>query len=164
MLFQNKYSMNMKTADATLQNIFDACNVSHNSVPFDKIMLRSRAETKTVELFRYLATLFLIFAILTPLFFSRDDSFVLLNKAPGQPVVVTDHQLYDTAFTMCLMGKDILYDEIKATKEDGAIIFPKLIDKNNGIVTFPYDGSPLTIVVPAGNGYSMTAILSENKN
>ncbi len=153
----------MQAADKTLQNVFDACNVSHNSIPFDKIMLRSRAETKLVVAFRHLATLFLIIAIVSPLFFSRDTSFMLLNAAPGQPVVVTDHQLYDTAFTMRLMGRDILYDEIKAIKDDGAIIFPKLVDKNNGVVTFPYDGSTLTITVPAGGGYTMTALLAEQK-
>lgn len=158
-----KYSMKMKDAGATLQNVFDAVGVQHNTIPFDKIMLRSRAETRTVSGFQYLAMTFLLIVLLSPLLFDRDANFKIKGSAFGQHVIIVDHQLYDDCFSMKMMGSKIDYANINSVRENGSIIFPKTIDVENGIVVFPYDGSSLSINIPTQDGQVLHAVLAERK-
>ena len=158
-----KYSMNMADANNTLQSIFDACNVSHNTIPFDKIMLRSMAETKLVRHAKNVAILFCALVIICPLSFRRDTGFTVLNRSIGQPIIVADHQLYQNSFAMMLDGQGIIYNDIKAIEENGAIVYPTSIDENKGLVIFPYDGNAFSISVPNTGGYVLNAIVAERK-
>lgn len=158
-----KYSMDYNEANNTLQNIFDACNVSHNTIPFDKIMLRSMAEPRLVNHVCKLAIFILLLVILCPLTFKRDSSFAVLNNSINQPVVVTDHQLFSDSFSMKIYGSGIQYDKINASRDNGSIIFPSSIDTANGLIVFPYDGKSLSISIPCENGYELKAVLYERK-
>ena len=153
----------MQEADETLQSIFDACDVSHNTIPFDKVILKSKVETKIIHGFIHLAVFFLFLAIICPLFFKQDSNFKIMNSTPGQPVVIIDHQLYENSFAMSLTGNGIKYDEVNGIKENGAIVFPKTIDEAKGIVVIPYDGDALSINIPTIDGYVLHAILNERK-
>jgi hypothetical protein len=48
MLFhkRKKYTIDTALADATLQNIFEECHRTPNTIPFDKLLLRQKAATK----------------------------------------------------------------------------------------------------------------------
>lgn len=156
-----KYSMSKTESNQTLQNVFDACNVAPNSVPFDKIMFKSMTDTKSITFLKRIAVVFLVIVIASPLFFKRDKSFTVVNQLPGRQVVVTDHQLYENAFSMTLLGNGILYDDITSMKANGAIVFPSSVDPANGVVVFPYDGSALSISIPTSDGNTLNAIVAE---
>lgn len=158
-----KYSMNYDEAQDTLQSIFDACDVSHNTVPFDKIMLKSRIEVRPISHVKHIAILFLILVIISPLTFKKNKDFTVLNNGFRQPLIVSDHQLFDYSFSMTVKGSGIIYSEIKAIKDNGAIIFPESIDEETGVIVFPYDGDALSICVPNIDGYKLRAVLSERK-
>jgi len=155
-----KYSLNKKEANDVLQNVFDACNVSHNTVPFDKIMLRSMAETKLVTVFKYIGIAALIVVLLTPLLFKRDQTFVLSSNRPGQKIIVVDHQLYENQFLMVLYGTGIKWEEIHCLDEDGCIVYPTSIEKESGTVIFPYGDKALNIYIPNDDGDVLQGVLA----
>lgn len=161
--FHKTYSMNKKDATDTLSNVFDACNVSHNSVPFDKIMLRSMAETKFVTISKYIGMAFLVICMLVPLTFRRDQTFSLTSGKIRQPIVVVDHQLYDKYFVMVLFGNGIDWDNIHCVDETGAIIYPSSIDNKNGTVIFPCESKSLNIYIPDVDGSVLQGLLSTGK-
>ena len=43
---KNKYEMNIDTANEILQNVFAAESKTPNTVPFDKLVLRQKANTR----------------------------------------------------------------------------------------------------------------------
>ncbi len=155
--------MNKKKANDTLQNVFDACNMSYNTVPFDKLMLRSMAETKLVTVFKYISIAFLIIAILSPLTFKRDQSFSISQTAPGQPIVVVDHQLYEEHFLMILYGNNIDWGQIHAIDENGAIIYPSSVVPENGTVIIPYKCDAFNIYIPNTDGYVLQGVVTKPK-
>jgi len=152
----------INTADANniLNNVFDSCNVPPSAESFDDLVAKSRRKMRPIRIHRTIATIFLFFVILSPLFFRADSSFSL--KSGLDTVAVSSHSLYENCFTMTLTG-DADYDKIYAKKNDGAIIFPDTIDSAKGVVIFPYDGDPLNIYIPSINGGCIQAVLSENK-
>lgn len=161
--FKKTYVMNKKEANDTLQNIFDACNMSYNTVPFDKLMLRSMAETKLVKVFKYIGIFFLVLSILSPLAFKRDQNFMISGTKPGQPIVVVDHQLYGGYFAMTLYGSKIDWENIHCVDDTGAILYPSSIDKETGVVVIPYDCDSFNIYIPNTDGYVLQGVVSKPK-
>lgn len=158
-----KYTMNMTEANNTLQNVFDACNVSHNTVPFDKIMLRQKEATNYIKYARILAIVFLIFTMISPLFFRNNSVLKINNTSDIHTITVIDHQLYSDSFVLKLAGQNIDYDNIYAVKSNGAILYPASLDKATGTVILPYDGNSLSINIPDLDGHVLSAILAERK-
>lgn len=156
-----KHSLDQNTANGILQNVFEECNVTPNEVPFDKIMLRSIAETKGVRFFKYFAVAILILVIASPLAFKQSNNFGLVNSA--RSVSIENHALYEHYFILTLSGTAIDYNAIYAKKADGAYIYPDSIDKKAGLVIFPYDGDSLNIYITSLNGEVIHAVLAENK-
>ena len=156
-----KQNLDKNTANGILQNVFEECDITPNEVPFDKILLRSMAETKGVRFSKYFAVVILVLVIMAPLAFKQSDIFGLVE--PARTVSIENHALYEHYFVLTLGGTNIDYDGIYAVKPDGAYIYPDSIDKKAGLVIFPYDGETLNIYITSGNGEVIHAILAENK-
>ena len=62
-----KYQMDMDTANAALQNILAACDQAPNTIPFDKIVLRQKANTKPYNRLIVLTAVLLLLTFLSPL-------------------------------------------------------------------------------------------------
>ncbi len=144
----------------TVQNVFAELNMTPNSTPFDKIVLKGLANTVFARTCRYISLAFLIASLLTPLAFIN-STFIVENKESESKIVISDHQLYDDHFTMVLSGTDINYDDIYARLPDGSFVFPSSIDRTNGFVTFPFDDASLNIYIPDINGNILQAILTK---
>lgn len=158
-----KYTMDMTEANNTLQNIFDACDVSHNTVPFDKIVIKQKESTRYIKYARILAIVFLILVVMSPLCFKNDSGLTIDYKSDIHTITVIEHQLYNNSFVMRLNGKNIDYNNIFAIKSDGAIVYPTSVDETTGSITLPYDGSALSITITDFDGHTLNAVLAERK-
>lgn len=154
------YTLDKATADNMLNNILDNCNISPSSeVASTEIKRRSR-QRSNIRVCKILAALFLVITVLAPLAFKRDPKFTIITSS--KTVAVSSHNLYDDCFIMTLSG-DADFDNIHAKKNDGAIIFPSIVEKDTGIVIIPYNGEALNIYIPTKTGECIQALLNETK-
>ena len=72
--------MDIKQAGETLQNIFAACEQEPNKVPFDKIVLRQKANTKMFTIGKYISILFIIFLFIAPFLFPHSEATITAQK------------------------------------------------------------------------------------
>ena len=156
----NNVKPNIDNANLILNNIFDSCDMPKPSKSLNELSAETRRKIRPLIFHRVIAIIFLFIVVLTPLFFKADPNFML--SSASKTVVVTSHALYSDCFIMTLTG-DADYDNIYATKNDGAIVYPERIDRGIGVVVFPYDGCEMNIFIPSTNGGCIQAVLSENK-
>jgi len=155
-----KYTLDKETANGLLNNVLDSCNIPPSSDSLNERMLKSSLERKPIVFFKALAVFCMIVAIISPLAFKADETFSLVKKSNN--VAISSHILYENCFILTLTG-DVDYTDVKAKKNDGAIIFPDQIDETTGLVIFPYDGDALNIYIKARNGGYIQAVLNEKK-
>lgn len=155
-----KYNLDNSTANELLNNVLDSCNIPPSPKSLDEVMFKRNLEKKPLAFAKYLAVLFLILVVISPLFFKRDPNFSVVTTS--KHVAVSSHALYEDCFVMTLTGSAD-YDSIYARKNDGAYIFPDSIDNTSGLVIFPYNGDALNIYIPTKNGETIQAVLNETK-
>ena len=159
---RQKYNMDMTTANNILQNVFAAEQQSPNTIPFDAIVLKSKAHTTLVTSCMWIGIIMLCLTILSPLAFRGQDLKVTdYSNAKGLQIV--EHKLFTEEFVMMVSGSKLDYQKIYATKNDGTVVFPSRIRfiNDNTEVTIPYDGDALNLFIPDTDGNIIQAILSE---
>src|SRR5574344_1679023 len=118
---KKKYVMDIKTADKTLQNVFAACNKEPNSIPFDKLLLRQKLNTKGYTCRMWISFAILLLTFLAPLAF-KPSSFKLASSASSdRNIQIVESHTEDNGqeFVLTLMGDDIDYDHITMTDQHG---------------------------------------------
>jgi len=155
---QTKIVLDKEEASNILNNVLDTCNISPSQDSLDKIMKKRAREKRPLAILKYIAALFLIVAVISPLFFKRDKDFKVVTAS--KTVAVSSHSLYEDCFIMILTG-DADFKNIHAKKNDGAVIFPDEVDKASGLVIFPYNGDALNIYIPTNSGECIQAVLNE---
>ena len=159
---RHKYTMDMTTANMILQNVFIAGEQAPNTTPFDKIVLRSKAQTTMVTACMWVGIVMLLLTLLSPLAFSSQDFKVAQTTAP-RSVQIVSHQLYTSEFVMMIEGDKLDYRNIYAMKTNGETVYPsriRFVDGNTE-VTIPYTGEELNLYIPDLDGNVLQAILSE---
>ncbi|MCR5268470.1 MAG: hypothetical protein K6E16_08135 [Lachnospiraceae bacterium] len=159
---RHKYTMDMTTANNILQNVFIAGEQAPNTTPFDKIVLRSKAQTTMVTACMWIGIVMLLLTLLSPLAFSSRD-FKVEQPRSTRSLQIVSHKLYTSEFVMLIEGDKLDYRNIYALKNDGEVVFPSKIQFVNGDteVTIPYDGEQLNLYIPDLDGNILQAILSE---
>ena len=61
------YKMDPGQANSALQNIFAACDQTPNTIPFDKLLLRQKLNTRKYDILLCVIALALFFTFLSPL-------------------------------------------------------------------------------------------------
>jgi len=157
---QKNFDLDKNTADDILHNVLDTCRIQPSEESVDRLMLRRNIQKSTLSVFKFIAIIFLILAILCPLTFKRDPAFSLISSSKN--VTITSHTLYDSCFIMILSGS-VEYSGIHAKKDNGSLIYPDAYDVSTGSVIFPYDGDALNIYIPSTSGECIQAVLAEHK-
>ncbi|MBO4901440.1 MAG: hypothetical protein J5518_01415 [Lachnospiraceae bacterium] len=159
---RHKYTMDITTANNILQNVFIAGEQQPNTTPFDKIVLRSKAQTTMVTACMWIGIIMLFLTLLSPLAFTSQDFKITESPSAGK-IQIVSHQLYTSEFVMLIDGETLDYRNIYAVKPDGTVVFPSRIQfvNENTEVTIPYDGTELNVYIPDLDGNMMQAILSE---
>ena len=156
---KKKYTMELKSANDTLQNILKECNKEPNTIPFDRLVFTNTVNVAFAKTGRIASLCLLVLIMLSPLTFGN-RGFSVKNSGIIEKIIVTDHQLYSDHFVIYLKGNSIVYDDIYARKNDGNFVFPISADPETGEVVFPYEGQSLNIYIPDINGKVLQAILT----
>ena len=156
---QNNKNLDKDTANNILNNVLDTISVPQPEYTVDSLMEKRRFIKLNMLVLRILATIFLILVVISPLAYKGDPDFSLITSSKN--VAIMSHDLYDTYFVMSITGSAD-YTNIRATKGDGAIIYPDKCDPQTGTVSFPFTGEEINIFIPTTNGECIQAVLSKH--
>ena len=153
------YHMDMKSADTTLQNVFAACDQTPNSIPFDKLVLRQKARTKTFDILLIIISLVVILTILAPLPFlcfkeSTVSSYLELNEH-----YVVGNKLY---LVLDTNDQTIKYEEAYLLSPSGDLYEIISYDSQNHTLCFPYIAQECNIYIPYGQDSILHLLLTPN--
>ena len=136
---RKKYSIPRQAAGDTLKNVFAACNIETENINFDLLILKSIAQTTLVDACKWITIGFLFFTLVSPVALINNDMKIESRGIASERIIIRDHQLYKDHFILKLAGNDIDYDAIYAQNKEGTVFFPLSVDREEGIVKFPYN-------------------------
>ena len=149
MFFKKKYQLDIKSADRTLQSVFAACNVTPNTVPFDKLLLRQQVRLRPYNIRLAATFLLLLVTLCTPL------PFHYFYHESGKIHDITLEQHY--------VDGDILYIKVEPCHgsidrnnsylitASGERVDVLSYDSENHIIAFPYLSEECNIYIPGEN-------------
>lgn len=147
----------MEQANATLQNVFAACNQTPNTIPFDKLVLRGKLNTRVYNRMIILTALVLLITFLAPLAVAPVSS--LFRKQPEKVELLSD-SLENGVICLTLSGDGIRYAEAYQETADGIIEAPLSYDRDAGTIYFTYYETETNIYIPVENAPTFHLLLS----
>lgn len=157
---KNKYEINIETANAALQNVFSACDKVPNSIPFDKLLLREKLNTRLYDRILILLSVLLLLTFLSPLAVVPVSEFLDSRFAP-EKVLLEDDYVEDGVLYIRLTGDNILFDEAYLEMPDGTVIPVLSYDKNSQTLCFPFITEAETnIYIPVKDNTPLHLLLS----
>lgn len=162
MSFKKKqtYQIDIEKADSALQNIFAACNQSPNTIPFDKLVLRQKVNTKIYNRLLTAAAVILLLTFLSP-FYIVPVSHVTKALLTPEPAVLLNDYLEEDILYLQLAGDNILYEEAYLETPDGQKIYAVVYDVKKQLIGFPYiEESESNIYIPIKNSKPLHFLLS----
>lgn len=153
------YSIDKKSANETLKNVFAACDQTPNTLSFDYILFKNIANTKMVKVAKWCSLLLLLLIIISPLAFRNSEGN---HTAKRSSVSVESHYIDDEkqCFVMKLSGEGVDYFGIYAKDEKGEIYVPLQVDEDNRTVFIPFTDGTINIYIPNEDGSVVQAVLS----
>lgn len=160
---KNKYSMDMKTANETLQKVFAACDTPPNTIPFDKIVLRQKAHTRTFFIGKWICFICLLLILIAPLAFYDSPSAYSHTANKMTDIKIEKHYIKDNKFIIYLSGPDLNLDYSYAITQDGTVYLPDYYNNETGELVFPYPNKPLNIFISRNEDEFLQVILTPKK-
>ncbi len=154
------YQMDIDKANSTLQNVFAACDQAPNTIPFDKIVLRQKVNTRIYNGLLTATALFLLLTFFAP-FFIVPASHMMEDILAPQPVVLLNDYLDGDILYLQLAGDNILYEEAYLETLDGRKESAVTYDERKQLIGFPYIGdSESNIYIPIKNSEPLHLLFS----
>ena len=159
-MFQKKKSiqLDIELADATLQSIFEACDLSPNSIPFDKIVLRQKVETIYFNTCILFCIPFLLVTLLAPI------PFLLINHHNQKQAASNSIRIEKD-----YLDEDIIYFKLSVAVDpnachlilsDGSFIEPMSYDNLTKTIAFPYPDTEASIYMETPNDVSAVVLVT----
>lgn len=157
---QKTYQMDIDTANSTLQNIFAACDQAPNTIPFDKLVLRQKVNTRIYNRLLTATAIILLLTFLSPLIIVP-ASHMMEDLFTPTPVVLLNDYLENDTLYLQLAGDNILYEEAYLETLDGEKIYAITYDAGKQIIGFPYIGeNESNIYIPIKGSDPLHLLLS----
>lgn len=148
-LNRKRHHMDLKEADATLQNVFKACHMPPNTTAFDRLAFRRRLNTRIYNRLLAVTALLLLLTFILPLAVSPAAS--LLRRGGSSEVVLVSDTLSGDVLKLTLSGSGICYDAAYQETATG-IVEPALsYNEKTGVISFAYYGTETNIYIPLEN-------------
>lgn len=136
---KKKYSMSIDSAGETLSNVFAACDIKPNWVPFDEIVLRQRQNNISDNLFITIATVLFIITFLIPIFLPHSSVEVSVNPGgPGRALSVREFEITESTFSFSFDGAIVNSGACYMETSEGSIIEPLSYDRSTNTLVLPY--------------------------
>ena len=149
MFLRKHYQLDIQAANKTLQNVFMACDVEPNAVPFDKLLLRQKARLAPINLRLILSLIILLFTLATPFLFIS-----FYHEGAKIPIITLDeHYVEDGILYIKVETGDSSIDESYAylITASGERISALSYDKENQLFAFPYLNEECNIYISGEN-------------
>lgn len=168
---KNKYRMDPRTANATLQNVFASCNRQPNTISFDMLSLRlqnnSAPYTVGMILSGIVFFLILIFPIVALLLFrlTAGDT-VFRSSMPVSGISLVSHHLDNDG--IFYLEIDPGNDELDASccvmytaseREISPLNFSSSLFQKNVVISFPYPEEEANILITGKKGGTLQLLL-----
>lgn len=150
--------MNPTQANEVLQNVFAANKQPPNTIPFDKLLLRQKLNTRKYDYPLCLTALLLLLTFLSPLAVAPVSS--IFNDTRPAKVTLLSDTLQDGVLCLTLSGDGILYEEAYQETADGITEPPLSYDDESGKLYFTYYGTETNIYIPLENAPVFHLLLS----
>lgn len=151
--------ISVSQADATLQNVFSACNTRPNTIPISKFVLQQKVYKAYFKTSLFLCFFLIIATMLAPLPFIMTNNQSHPNAAAQESISIISDYVED----------DVIYLEISSplSLEQCYMIMPDQTqqppisyDESSRTIAFPYAELNVSIYVVDENGHSATIIIS----
>lgn len=155
---KNTYILDMESADATLQNIFAACEQPPNTIPFDKLILKESAKTYIYDRILLIIAICLALTLAMPILF-----YCLKEDVPTRSYItfsshyIENDKLY---LDLAIDNDTIRYEEAYLVVASGDIYEIISYDKKEQILCFPYLSQECNIYVPYDENSILHLVLS----
>jgi hypothetical protein len=157
---RKKYEINTDRANDILQNVFAAGSLPPNTVPFDKLVLRGKLNTRLFDLPLFFAGLLLVLTFVCPLCIVPLAERLDPAYSTGYARLVEDYVEEDCLY-LKVEGRRILYGEAYLETADGQTCHVLSYDRASGILCFPYiSDSETNIYIPVKDGAPLHLLLS----
>lgn len=157
---KKKYQMNIQQADTALQNIFAACEQKPNTVPFDKLLLRQKLNTRIYDRLLILTGLLLLCTFLSPLAVAPVSS--LFSGKPVAKVELVSDTMTDGVLCLAFSGEGVLYEQAYQELPDGTKEAPLYYDEKTFTIYFTYHELETNIYIPVENQAVFHILVSPN--
>ncbi|HKM04727.1 MAG TPA: hypothetical protein VJZ04_09135 [Lachnospiraceae bacterium] len=158
-----RYQMDVTLANETLQNVFSACDKEPNTIPFDKILLKQKPETKLLSLGKWLTLFMLIITFLSPLAFRPSPADVSQLNNVNKNLTLLSHYIADNCLYLEFSNNTFDYEKSYMQTSDGELYKPISIDPISNIIVFPYLEVETTIYIFSLDQSSMQLLVSPKK-
>lgn len=152
----------MASANDTLQNVFAACEKEPNIVPFDKIILRRKADTLSACISKHATIIMILILICVPLFTLQTNANIE-TKLSTSSIHIVDHYVTNNAIHLILEDNNYYYSSCYSLDANGtrnlAIIDP--VHPNH--LVFTYTGVMLHLYLGDEVGKYLHLIITPNE-
>uniref|UniRef100_UPI004055BBF1 hypothetical protein n=1 Tax=Acetatifactor sp. TaxID=1872090 RepID=UPI004055BBF1 len=157
---KNTYQMDIDRANSTLQNIFAACDQAPNTIPFDKLVLRQKVNTRIYNRLLVITAAVFLLTFLSPLIIVPVSNMMEHLLAPTPVVLLNDYREGDILYLQ-LAGDHILYEEAYLETISGERYYAVSYDAAKQLIAFPYiEDSEANIYIPIKDNEPLHFLLS----
>lgn len=140
---KKSYQLDTAAANSALQNILSSCGQAPNTIPFDKLVLRRKANTAFYNRMLIATATVLLLTFLCPLVIVPASSLFVVEPASLVEDYVKDELLY-----LELSGDHILYAEAYMETDSGAVFQPVFVEKRRSTIAFDFPTENAKIYIP----------------
>jgi len=154
--------MDLSSANSTLQNVFAACEKEPNIIPFDKIILRRKADTRAACLCKFTTLFMIAILIFIPLFTVRKGATIEMEHNISS-IHIVDHYVTENAINLTL-AEDNYYTPSCYSLDINGIRNLAMIDPNmpNRLI-FVYTGVTIHLYLCDEYGKYLHVIVTPNQ-
>lgn len=163
MLFKKKakYEMDMELANATLQNILAACDKAPNTIPFDKLILRQKFNSRVYTSPIIAVIIMLVLTLSAPLLIVPVSKYIGQHFPPEETLLIADYVEDNILYLKFAGSRSILYHKAYLETLDDQIVNSISYDIKEGIICFPYyDHTESNVYIPLYNGETLHLLIS----
>ena len=162
---RKKYTMNVKAADMTLQNVFSACDQAPNQVPFDKIILRNKLTYRSDNTYISVTAVLLLLTFLIPVFLPHSDdlSFLSVDYKSSNTMSVVSHNMADDKFTVQVNESNIDVESSYILGPDNQMLPPLEYDEAGNTLVFPVGEGEYNVFIYDNDGRCLHLLISPRK-
>ncbi len=163
-LFHRKkiYKMDMASANDTLQNVFAACEKEPNTIPFDKIVLRRKADTRLTCICKFTTLIMILALIFIPLFTLRTSTNIETEYNKSSLHIV-DHFVTEKFIHLTFEEANYYAPSCYSLDTNGQRSLALIDHTNPTHLVFAYTGVTIHLYLCDEYGEYLHLIISPNK-